>query len=446
MPKAKTYGPLLLHRFGPDLLRDGYKITPDVLEEYRLRLHLSTGEVRLIVYLWNKWKLYEEKISLPVKAIADALHVTARRVRQLAHALKEKGLLDVFWQPGRGRHNWYDLRPLCEKLRALVRGFPLPRRRGEVTTLPYKNAGMVQPKLGYIKGELWATIDSISRQFKDTAPKSSLTRAARIFFTLGLPLEAYKVWIQEARQRTKDFWAGVDTPMSYFFAILEQGPHARIDQADLRAGLDPRPAAPASAAESASAQETAADEAGFYWDDSPLPETDQAILTPIGATEAIATTTLACIIEVPDQFPIFIGSYRKQSGVAPQPENSEQRDQADPPRPAQAPDQQEQTSPAPLDGAPPTDAPAFIPDYMRLAAALQYPRVSVLADDGESWRVVEGEQGWNDFRQQSSKEEQRRALLALHKKERSAPARAGRLINRAVRWRASRPADNREGA
>lgn len=263
-PKSPTkgYGPLLLHRFGPEILSNHYKIVPEALDEYSQQLCIRPCEARFLVFLWNKWKLYEERVQIAVADIAEGLHVSESRVQRYTQSLKKKGLLEVTRRPGRGQYNWYDLRPLREKLRALVRGFPVPMR-GEVTTRQWKQAHYAQPTLGHVKGELWAALDSISRQFKDRAPKSSLTRAARLWFKLNVPLEAYKDWIQEARQRTKDHWAGIEaTPMQYFFGILEKGPHPRTEPVPLTA--------PAEQAEQDHGEQDHGENFP-YWDDTPLP-------------------------------------------------------------------------------------------------------------------------------------------------------------------------------
>ncbi len=120
------YDPLLLHRFGPDILKEGFTVQPVIFEQYRKELRISIYEMRFIVYLWNRWKP-KKHVSMPVEAIAGALHVSEHSIRRYTHALKEKGLLDVSFQPGRGKHNQYDLRPFLEKLRALD-----SQRRGEL--------------------------------------------------------------------------------------------------------------------------------------------------------------------------------------------------------------------------------------------------------------------------------------------------------------------------
>jgi DNA-binding MarR family transcriptional regulator len=478
--KPKTYGPLLLHRFGPEILSNHYKIVPEALEDYSEPLCIRPCEVRFLVFLWNRWKLYEERIQIAVADIAEGLHVSESRVQRYTQSLKEKGLLEVTRRPGRGQYNSYDLRPLREKLRALVRGFSVTVKT-EAATRQWKQAHYAQPTLGHVKDELWAALDSISRQFRDRAPKSSLTRAARLWFKLGLPLEDYKDWIQEARRRTKDHWAGIAaTPMQYFFGILEKGPHPRTE-----------PVSPAAPAEQAEQEPT-----NFpYWDETPLPASEsqrattetpaarppdeepeprpgeweeeraaaiwqaetlvllqhdasaapldrharqvwqstlerlQSKISPaafrwFGSTSAVSLQGHFLIVQTPNTFSRthlekrysdLVGSILYDL-VGPAAEVQFVIGEADTPI-SRAPLSDEVSHPGAeetLDRALPLKRQ---PRWWEEAVMLGFPRIEYLTDT-DSWRAIQGEEAWQQFKISSSRNEQERVQIALRQAKR----------------------------
>jgi predicted transcriptional regulator len=107
-------------------------------------------------------------------------------------------------------------------------------RRGS----PVESKAVRQKRYGPERQRMLAFIEDFAREFNDEAPlASSVSRAYNLWQRSGIPIEAFSVFMYEARSLTQEYsasvqktsqkeasgpWAPTKNKMAYYFAVLEQ--------------------------------------------------------------------------------------------------------------------------------------------------------------------------------------------------------------------------------
>lgn len=236
-------------RFGDAVLEDGFTTVPNLVLKHFAGLGITHSEMLFTVCVWQYW--WSDKDPYPgLQTIADRLGISWRQAHRYAKSLETKGFLTITHRlndNGGQTTSEYDFSQLLEavvkatyppdgSVRAPAVRFdrppsdtddraPLSRMTDEEDS---DKEDSDKEDLSREAREFFdGYIRDFSREFRDQAPKSSLTRVVNLWRTSELDLYTFRDRMMEARDTTKRYTGTVKKGdgghkqlMPYWFSIL----------------------------------------------------------------------------------------------------------------------------------------------------------------------------------------------------------------------------------
>ena len=217
-------------RFGDAVLEDGFTTVPNLVLKHFAGLGITHSEMLFTVCVWQYW--WSDKDPYPgLQTIADRLGISWRQAHRYAKSLESKGFLTITHRlndSGGQTTSEYDFSQLLEAVvkaayppdgfvRAPSVRFDRPpsdiddrapltpvsdeEDEEETDTNEEESSRAREFFDGYIR--------DFSREFRDQAPKSSLTRVVNLWQQSGLDLYTFRDRMMEARDKTKRYTGSV---------------------------------------------------------------------------------------------------------------------------------------------------------------------------------------------------------------------------------------------